>query len=162
MTATENTWKALGQIHELVKLADTKAGLVLAASGVLAGILTQLATSPGLWTTNRAQAVLILLGLVLVLLSTLFALRVFMPRTGLRGARSLLNFANVAARFDNPDDFSRASRALFTHEEQMQRALAEQVWATSRIARRKFRTVTSAIWFFGSGVVVTLSAALFV
>ncbi|GAA1223483.1 hypothetical protein GCM10009676_01040 [Prauserella halophila] len=160
MTDTDNIWKALTHTHELVRLADTKAGLVLAASGVLGSILTRRGTSPGLWGSNPARAVLLVLALCLVLVSTFLALRVFVPRTRMTGVTSLLNFDNVAARFDNPDEFARVSRSLFTHDEQLQRALAEQLWATSRIARRKFRSVTPAIWFFGSGVVTTLVAGI--
>lgn len=160
MTSTENTWKALTQTHELIRLADTKGGLVLASSGVLGGILTRFGTSSDQSTANLPHAILVGLGLTLVLVSTSLALHVFLPRTQLRAARSLLHFDNVASRFDTPDEFSRASRALFEHEEQLQRALSEQLWATSRVARRKFRTVTPAIWCFGSGVVATLAAAL--
>lgn len=160
MASTDDAWKALAQTHELIKLADTKAGMILAASGVLGGLLLRAAPSPPHWTEHPLHISLLLLSVGLVAVSILLSLWVFVPRIRADGARSLLHFDNIARRYADPAEFLAASRSLFEHDERVQRALSEQLWATSHIARRKFRTVTPAIWFFGLGVLAALAAGV--
>ena len=158
MVNTEDAWKSLHQTTDLIKVADTKAGAILAADGVLGGALLRTLPAPNDWSAKWLYVTLLLGGLGLVILSAVSALSVFAPRLSTDRSRSLLYFANIARRYSTSEDFATAYRDLLEDGEQLQLSLTEQVWATSRIARRKFRAVTPAVWTFGAALVVALAA----
>lgn len=160
MTNSEDAWKALSQTNDLIKVADAKAGAMLAASGVLGGTLVRAVPAPLLWGESPWHVVLLLVSLALVAASILLALKVFVPRLRTGRSRSLLHFDNIARRYARAADFSPACRSLFEQDDRLHEALAEQLWATSRIARRKFRSVASAIWLFGLALIAALAAGL--
>lgn len=158
MVNTEDAWKTLHQTTDLIKVADTKAGAILAADGVLGGVLVRTLPAPNDWAARWLYVALLLSGLGLVILSAISALRVFAPRLSTDRSRSLLYFANIARQYSTSVDFAPAYRDLLEDGEQLQRSLTEQVWATSRIARRKFRAVTPAVWTFGAALLAALAA----
>lgn len=160
MTNSEDAWKALSQTNDLIKGADTKAGAVLAASGVLGGILVRAVPAPRLWGHDPLHAGLLLFSMVLVAVSILLALRVVVPRLRTGKSRSLLYFDNIARQYADAADFALACRSLFEQGDRLHHALAEQLWATSCIARRKFRAVAPAIWLFGLALVAALVAGV--
>lgn len=158
MVNTEDAWKTLHQTTDLIKVADAKAGAVLAADGVLGGVLMRTLPATDDWTTRWLYVGLLLSSLGLASVSAVSALRVFAPRLNTDPSQSLLYFANIATQYPTSDDFAPAFRELLEDDEQLQLSLTEQVWATSRIARRKFRAVTPAIWIFGAALATALAA----
>ncbi|SFT36687.1 hypothetical protein SAMN04487904_101521 [Actinopolyspora lacussalsi subsp. righensis] len=158
MVNTEDAWKTLQQTTDLIKVADTKAAAVLAANGVLGGVLVRALSAPNDWAARWLYAVLLLVSLALATLSIVAALWVFTPRLNTGHSRSLLHFDNIARCSPASDGFALAYRDLLEDGEQLQLSLTQQVWATSRIARRKFRAVTPAIWSFGTSLLTALAA----
>lgn len=158
MTNSEDMWKALSQNNELIKGADTKAAAIVTAAGVLGGVLVRALSLPLPWSHAPLHTTLMLCSIVLVGVCILLALRVFVPRLRMGQSRSLLHFDNIVRWHTTADEFSAACRSLFERDERIHEALAEQLWATSCIARRKFRTVTPTIWVFGAALVMSLAA----
>src|SRR5699024_6365627 len=152
MSSSEDAWKALTQTHDLIKVADTKAGAILAAAGVLGAAVVRALPAMSGWHQKPWHVGLLLVSMVLIAVSIVFALRVFVPRLRLGDSGSLLHFDNIARRYANAAEFSVAYRSLFEHDDRLHKALAEQLWATSRIARRKFRSVGPAVWIFGAAL----------
>ncbi|MGW3468584.1 Pycsar system effector family protein [Saccharopolyspora sp. NPDC000995] len=160
MVNIEDAWKALQQTTDLIKAADTKAGAVLAASGVLGGVLVRALPAPQDWTTRGLYTGSLLVSLGLVSVSILLALWVFVPRLNADESRSPLFFDNAASWYSTSNAFTSAYRDLLEDAERLQLSLCQQVWATSRVAQRKFRAVTPAIWTFGASLIVALGAGL--
>lgn len=158
MVNIEDAWKTLQQNTDIIKVADAKAGAVLAADGVLGGVLMKVLPSSDGWAGKWLYVGLLLCGLGLVSLSAISAIGVFTPRLNTDHSRSLLYFANIARWYPTPESFASAYGELLEDGEQLQLSLTRQVWATSRIARRKFRAVAPALWTFGAAVLIALAA----
>jgi hypothetical protein len=149
---TNDGWSTLGEINHWIRFADTKASVLLAAGGVVGGILLSrpegdLLTVRGIvWSVATAS----------VALSSLFALLALLPRLRVRrqAPTSLLYFDHIARRFAGKADDYAATFALAAGDvEAMRRELAGQILANSVVARRKFRHVTAATWFVGLALV---------
>jgi hypothetical protein len=149
---TNDAWSALSEINHWIRFADTKASVILAAGGVVGGILLSrpegdLLTVRGIvWSVATAS----------VALSSLFGLLALLPRLRVRRGKptSLLYFDHVARRFTGkPDDYAVTFAQAADEVEPMRRELAGQILANSIVARRKFRHVTAATWFVGVALV---------
>lgn len=158
VTTAEDAWKALAQANDWIKVADTKAGAVIAASGVLGGFLLRAVPAPGHWGQDPWKVGILLVALAVVGTSALMSLRVFTPRLRTGEAPSLLYFDHIARCYPRPEEFTGPYLAMLRQEERLQESLAEQLWATSVIARRKFRSVTYAIWLLGAGIALAVAA----
>lgn len=160
MTATEHAWKALQHTNDLIKIADAKAAAMLAADGVLVGILVRALPAQQLWLTDWLHAGLLLISIGSVGASLLFALRVFVPRLDPGASQSILFFDNVARQYSKAGDFVPPYRTTLSDTAKLEESLAEQIWATSRVTQRKFRNVTPAIWLFGFALIIALLASV--
>lgn len=160
MTGTDDAWKALSQANDWIKVADTKAGAIVAVDGVLGGLLVRALPAADSWTRHPWQAGAILGGLTLVVAGALIALRVFAPRLRAGEPRSLIYFDHIARRYPKAADFKVTFIAMLDREGQLREALAEQLWANSRVARKKFRRVAVSLWLLAGALVVALCASL--
>lgn len=160
MSTNEDSWKALQQTHDLIKVADTKAAAIVTGNGVLGGVLLKALPPHGGWSAAWPHVALLLGGMTAISASIIFALRVFMPRLRNDRPQGLLYFGNIARRYTDPADFVPAYTKLLSDGAKLQGALAEQVWTTSHIAQRKFRNVTPAIWLLGIALIAALGAGL--
>lgn len=148
-------WFALDQVHHWIRFADTKASVLLAASGVLVGlVLSRPPVVGGEYAAVRAA--LWGTALVTVTLSALSALSALVPRLRVRrtSATSVLYFGDIARRFrQRPADFITAFREATADPDRMRQEVVEQIWANSLVARRKFRYVAAATWLIGIALV---------
>ncbi len=160
MTNAEDAWKALTQANDWIKVADTKAGLVLSASGVLGGSLLHGMPAYEQWAQQAWRTGLLLTALALACASALMSLWVFAPRLKVGEPSSLLYFDHIARRYSHPREFSRPYLAMLRREDRLQESLADQLWATSTVARRKFRHVTPAVWLLGTSLFVAAGGGL--
>ncbi|WP_406693149.1 DUF5706 domain-containing protein [Saccharopolyspora sp. ID03-671] len=160
MSHSEDAWKILQQNHDLIKVADAKAAAIVTGNGVLGGVLLKVLPPHGEWSAAWPHVTLLLVGVAAVATSILFALRVFIPRLSNDRPRSLLYFGTIARRFTDPSEFVTEYRKLLNDATKFEKALAEQVWTTSHIARRKFRNVSPAIWLLGFALINALAAGV--
>lgn len=160
MAHSEDAWKFLQQTHDLIKVADAKAAAIVTGNGVLGGVLLK-ALPPHIgWSAAWPHVTLLLASIAAVTASILFALRVFIPRLRNDRQQSLLYFGTVASRYTELAAFLPEYRKLLSDDAKLEKALAEQVWTTSQIARHKFRNVTPAIWLLGFALISALGAGL--
>ncbi|GAB3672549.1 Pycsar system effector family protein [Saccharopolyspora tripterygii] len=160
MAHSEDAWKALQQTHDLIKVADTKAAAIVTGNGVLGGVLLKALPPHSAWPTAWPHVVLLLGSIAALSASILCALLVFAPRLRNDRPESLLYFGTVARQYADPAEFVPAYRKLLSDGPRLEKALAEQVWTTSHIARRKFRKVTPAIWLLAIALITALGAGL--
>ncbi|MGE5693576.1 MAG: Pycsar system effector family protein, partial [Candidatus Zixiibacteriota bacterium] len=127
-------------IQDTIRLADTKAGLILAVNGVLLGFTGNqlLAVSKMLYeypcSVQVMDFVLLFLLLTFLLLSAIFSLLVIFPR--FTKSESLMYFGHINSQYGgNPDGFYvQLSQA---QEERIIREYAEQIVVISVICTRK-------------------------
>lgn len=158
--ANDDAWKALTQANDWIKVADTKAGVVMAVNGVLGGVMVKALPTRNSWTHQPWQVILTFLTLACIIGSAFTALRVFAPRLRTGEPRSLIYFDHIAKRYPKVADFKPVFIAMLSHEEQLQSALAEQLWANSRVAKRKFKHVAIALWLLAAALILALTTGL--
>jgi hypothetical protein len=150
----DDAWKSLSQVNDWIRFADAKAVAVLAGSGVLGGFLVRAIPTLPDFETRPIRAALLSLAIVCVGISTLITLRTVAPRLRAGEARSLIYFDHVARRYPTDrEGFVDNYLSLARDDSRLCANLAEQVWANSLVARRKFRRVTYAVGFLGVAMV---------
>ncbi|GAA2152542.1 hypothetical protein FHX52_0777 [Humibacillus xanthopallidus] len=131
-------WKAVGLVNDWVKHAESKAGALMAASGVTGGVLYNLVKSqdhPGGFLAIAATT-----SAVTVLLAAACALTALWPRLhASEPPTSLLYFEHIARRHPkSPAAYIEEFKALATNPDSLLEQLAQQVWANARVAKRKY------------------------
>jgi hypothetical protein len=155
-SASEDLWRALQQANDLIRLADAKAGVVLAASAALNTVLVRGVPAADDPSAEPIRVVLWLVALIAGATCSLSALLVLLPQRGGRTRVSLLTFFHVAQRFGGaPDDFVDRLLRVAADRTRMAGEIAEQIWVANRIAHRKFRAVSVAV----AALTVSLVAA---
>ena len=152
--AVQVAWSLLDQINDWIRFADAKAGAVLAASGALGALLVSDIPRLEDFETHTTRAVLLTLAVVCVGISSLLCLQVLAPRVRVGEARSLIYFEHIARRYaENRAEFVDMYLRLVKDDADLARQVAEQVWANSRVAHRKFRHVSFAVRALGVAMV---------
>lgn len=155
----EGLWKAYQANAEWIRATDTKAGAVLAAAGVLVGVVASAVKD------NRADILrnpvlgnCVVLGTTLLVLSVVYGVNCISPTLGFRRKRglarsvtefqdakeSVIYFEHVAS-LERPDDYALIAGEVFTHPEKAQAQVAQQVWALARVCSEKNRQVAWSI-----------------
>jgi Family of unknown function (DUF5706) len=162
ITEVDHAWRILSFLLELIKHAETKAAATLAATGVLAGLLSAVAgrvthpSPPMVATAAVAAAAIIVAGV-----SAGVALR---PRAeATETSPGLIYYRGIAQRFpDDPADYARALAGLLADREALLTALSHQVWHSAHIADRKYRATGVAILALLVAVAAMTSTAMLV
>lgn len=162
--ASDEAWRVLDIASRWVTQADAKAGAVLAACGVIGGMLYSVIKDGGYghraWVHGAAIVCAALLTGAAAAAAT--ALR---PRRGAASApRSLIYFHHVGKLAPDEQAGYVASLSSLLHSpDLLTEQIGQQVWAVSRVAAVKFAWVNvSAITVFGalSALGVTMLAAV--
>lgn len=152
--STEEVWRSLQQVNEWIRFADAKAGAVLAGSGLLGGFIVGSIPTVSDFKVHTTRAVLIGVAIVCLGASSLITLRILAPRLRTGEPRSLIYFDHIARRYENDcKTFVTNYLSLVKSDDDLSRQVAEQVWSNSRVARRKFRRVSYAIWSLGGAMI---------
>lgn len=134
----EDAWKVLALFIDLIKHAETKAGLTLAAAGVSGGIVYTLIRSASRMTV--ALGVSAGVSALLALTTAILAGLALVPRrrTGPEPV-SLLYYQQVAAVYGGRSDtYADELLALVRDRDALVAAIAQQVWSNALVARKKY------------------------
>lgn len=146
-----NAWKALDLVVGWVKYADAKAAILLAATGVLGGLLFNMAKSldPGKVTSLAIgsigfAATAILVGGVLSILA-------LKPRNANQSGENLLFYVDISGRAAQDGVEATADRLTpkLIDQPSLLDAITLQIISNSSIARRKFMWGNRALMSFG-------------
>jgi Family of unknown function (DUF5706) len=158
---TEESWRSLQQVNEWIRLADAKAGAVLAASGVLGAFLVNSVPRLADFHVHSTRAALLTIAIACTGASALITLQTLAPRLRVSEARSLIYFDHIALRYANDSDaFVDTYIELVADENSLLRQVTEQVWANSVIARSKFRRVGYAVRLLGLAMLTSGAAVV--
>jgi hypothetical protein len=155
-------WKIFDVINTRIEHADTKAGAVLAACGVTSAALIAITTRPGTRDT-LLQAFAAASG-AFVLMAAVFACGTLWPRRLRRKIPdNLLYFDHIARRAPAAwDEYEEELRTILANPEIMTREIIRQIWATSRVAARKYDFLDHAMMcLFGGLLTLGTTAVIF-
>lgn len=156
-------WKIYAAIEESIQFFDTKAGVILAANGVLIGAgVSVLQGDQNFAFGHPAFLVFAAVALLSLSASALCCLICISPSTVTyhprhRKADSPIFFAHIA-NLDCPEDYEKAVVEKLTDPRQALWHLSEQVWAIARVASRKARLIPFAVLFLSLGLLFALLA----
>ncbi|WP_155858730.1 Pycsar system effector family protein [Candidatus Blastococcus massiliensis] len=130
-------WEVLSLVNEWVRHAEAKAGTILAAAGVVAGVLYSLLDkqSQPPWTLTVPAAAC---GLLAALAGFMSIIALWPQLRAREAPTSLLYFDHIARAYNTPEAYGRALRGLVTSGETELQQVAQQVWVNATVARRKY------------------------
>lgn len=160
--ATDDSWKLLQQINEIVRYADAKAGLVLTLNSVLIGLITVRLQSDGFLPDHPVPGAFLILAAVLLVLSIAFDIVTVLPRLSMPGQLpSLLHFNHIGDTYGGDRaEYTRDLRQLLGDTDRLHEELASQVWANSMVARRKHTFVRRSLLLLSSALGSVVVAAV--
>ena len=160
--ALEDSWKQLQHVHEAVRYADAKAGLILTLNGVLVGLVVIRLQASGFFAGHPVTAPALVAAVGLLAVSVACDIAAVMPRQVTAGGRgSLLHYERIGAEFaGRPDDYIDEFVKLSADTGLLQQEIAAQVWANSVLARRKYRCVQWGLRFLAAALGVSVFAAI--
>lgn len=154
-TRLQSHYESLARVIRFTRMADTKAGAVLALQFVLAGVLAtrlldQLAPAIEKDPYGAVAIAVTLAGAVYVLsalAAVVLAVWVYVPATPQTG-QSLIYFEDVAKL----DCRQFAAAAMGMDAAEIERQLLDQIYRVSCIASRKMQRVRYAFWCSGLSI----------
>jgi len=139
--------------HELAKwmiqLADTKASILMAASAILAGLLSQLSVT----ACNTPAKFVLTIAAGFALLTAGTCLLTIWPRTQPQSHGSLLYYRAIM-RYKNRQDYLARVRGLTAADTDNE--LAHQVWELAPTQERKYHFLGIAVKIFGLCIALAL------
>lgn len=142
LSTKDDLWRTLQAVSEWVRVADAKAGAILAVDGVLLALSTgRLKGTP---TPPVPAAVGLSIALTAAAVSGLLAVWTVVPRMKRLGATSMIHYGAIAT-FDSAASYHNAAVSLAEDPDGITMALTQQIWTISRSAKRKYHLVTWAI-----------------
>ncbi|MBO3748832.1 hypothetical protein J5X84_22360 [Streptosporangiaceae bacterium NEAU-GS5] len=158
-SAAEDAWKALTLVVDLVKHAESKAGLTLASAGAIGGVAYSLIKS----VTRPSMEFGVAAGLcgLFVVISALAAGMTVIPRASSEPT-NLLYYHHIATRFGAlSEPYVEKFNTLVARPDSLIPAIAHQVWANARVARKKYRWAGLALGaLLGAVGTLALAAAI--
>lgn len=152
-----HAWRVLDGVTASINQADTKAGVALAASGVIGGVLFNLVdkhTDPGRWA-----AVLVVAAAVLVLAAAVCAGIALYPRRRNGGTVGLIYFGHIVRGGWTAETFGVPLSAALGDPAALTAQITAQIWTTAQIADAKFDWVNRAMRLLLAGFVTAGGAA---
>ena len=163
-TRLHSHYESLARVIRFTRMADTKAGAVLALQFVLAGVLAtrlldQVAPAIENDPYGAAAFAVTLVGAVYILsalAAVVLAVWVYVPATPKTG-QSLIYFEDVAKL----DCRQFATAAMGMDAAEIERQLLEQIYRVSCIASRKMQRVRYAFWCSGLSILTGIILVVF-
>jgi len=151
----EFLWKCYETINQWIANADTKATVVLAAVGVIVGVVfVNLTSTVAFLKVSAFSSVLCIVAASLFIASAFFSFRCVLPRLKVGEPESALYFRHIAEHSNV--DYEKIIRQLVSDPAQMETELMHQIWANATVASRKYRDAAFAIWCFMGACAISL------
>lgn len=150
MNATiETLWKTYSTINEWIRFSDTKAGAILTANGVIASIvLSKLPNAKDFLDTHPIFPILLIVGTITTFISIILSIICLSPTLKVGDkTNSVIFFGNIAKTFETYCDYDNIAQDVLANEKHASTQIAQQVWANSKVAWKKYKAVAWATYF---------------
>lgn len=159
MTKTENLWKTYEAINGLIRFADTKATAILAVSGVIAGFyFSNIGAVQTVLEQKPIAFIPLATAMTFIIISVVSSAYCIIPRLKMNKSNCLIFFCDIAKNYLTASDYEKAFKEEMS-DERIEKDLADQIWANSKIAVKKYDAVNFSIVFF---VVTVIASIIFV
>lgn len=160
MNMNEDLWKTLSSVNEWVQFSEGKAVALLAAQGVLIGLLSQgqLGQEQNLET---AELTLGSIAVVLNALSMFYAFLCLNPRLKSSGGVSPLYFGSISSSFNSSNEYHDYYKDKMSDGASISKELCGQIFINSQIASKKYGNVAYSIRAFIASVFFWIAFVLF-
>lgn len=156
--AMEQQWRIFAVVNEWVRFADAKAGLLLAADGVIFTLACgPIASNREYLTKHQSALFFVIAASIFLIVSTAYSLSCVFPKTKPPGGNSLIFFETIAR--SNALVYRQNARRLSDPQVAYDEVSA-QVWAVSKVASRKHRQIAWAVRSLMVALVCGLAAAI--
>lgn len=144
---TQNLWKTYEAINELIRFADTKATAILAIDGVIAGFFfSNIGTIQIILQQKPIAIVPLIMAAGFILISLGFSAYCITPRLKMNKSKCLIFFCDIS-EYQSADAYRKAVENEMS-DDRIERHLTDQIWANSKIAKRKYEAVTISVIIF--------------
>jgi hypothetical protein len=155
-------WKIYETVNEWIRFSDSKAGAVLAANGVIIGLLAPSAIKfkqlilSDTFLTNISIACLtsLLVSVVLSLVSLTPTLKIIQPKTH-------IYFGHIAESFPDASSYQKELSDNPKVTTSLSAQIAGQIWANSKIALWKYRLTKWAILSLGLAIISSIASVAY-
>jgi hypothetical protein len=131
--------------------ADTKAGALLAAHGLIISIiLSNLETVETRLLARPWVAVPFYLAGVTLVLSMASSTWCLLPKLSVGEPDSHIYFYHIAEQFRTAESYTESFYSMFNSEGQPTLEIASQVWALAKVAWEKYRIINYSFHFFAA------------
>lgn len=156
----DHAWKVLSIGNEWVRHAETKAGFILAAAGVAGGVLYNLVKNETAPTTWYSIIVVVCCGALTI--GAISALLCLIPRLRLgrtEQATSLIYYLHIVRKF-GAAAYVPALTKVIAEPGSLVMEIANQTYAISTVARRKYRWASVGTYCLAVGIVFLIFLAI--
>jgi len=161
-TTIETLWKTYNVINEWIRFSDTKAGAILATNGVITSIvLPKLSDYTIFLNDHLVLLILLILGIITTFISIISSIICLSPtlKIGTK-TNSVIFFANIAENFETYNDYEKNALDVLTDEKHAATQIAQQVWANSKVAMKKYKAVAWAIYSLELTIIIGILSTL--
>ncbi|WP_370321450.1 Pycsar system effector family protein [Actinoplanes sp. ATCC 53533] len=143
---SDDAWKALASVVDLIKNVETKAAVTLASSTAIIGLLLNIAKGQSFEQPSLALPLCV--SAASSVAAGISAAMTLWPRLYTQDCvRSELFFGHIDQKFGTPREFVDQACALLGDKDRLAREVIGQFWSISCIARRKYRWSKIALAF---------------
>lgn len=153
---TENLWKTYEAINELIRFADTKATAIMAIDGVIAGFFfSNIGTIQTILKVKAIALIPLLMAAGFILLSLGFSAYCVIPRLKMNKSKCLIFFGDIS-EYRSAEAYRKAIENEMSGDK-IEGHLIDQIWANSKIAKRKYTAITTSVIIFVALIIASLA-----
>jgi hypothetical protein len=156
---TENLWKTYEAINEFIRFADTKATAIMAIDGVIAGFFfSNIGTIQTILKVKPIALIPLLMVAGFIMLSLGFSAYCVIPRLKMNKSKCLIFFCDIS-EYRSAEAYRKAIENEMSGDK-IEGHLTDQIWANSRIAKRKYTAITISVIIFVALIITSLAFML--
>tara|TARA_R110002167_G_scaffold82444_5_gene224999 strand:- start:282 stop:797 length:516 start_codon:yes stop_codon:yes gene_type:complete len=152
-----NYWEQLERLEKLIRASEFKAGAVFSFHSLILGIfidrLDQLAP---IFLESYLFIALSIMWMLSVLISIFHCFLCFKPQIEMKYSKNVFFFRDAVNAFGSIEEYSKRLMEICDSETALYVQLSEQIHAECKIIDQKFKSVHSAIKFFGLSFIIVI------
>ena len=154
---SNNYWEQLERMEKLIRAAEVKSGVIFSFHSLILGLFVdRMDYFQSVFEESIAFTVLTVIWISLVIVSIYFCFKCFRPQIETKYEKNVFFFRDAVHSFGSVDDYSKTIMGICKDGDKLSEQLSHQIHVESKIIDEKFKSVNSAIKYFGLSFVVIL------